>query len=114
MKNNLKKTNYVIVVGYEENQILDDCLLLGWSCKYDWFDCETYGYEILTPTGRVKKNGWGLININKDVAVYVGETADYCKDYADSGNREGYNCTICKLEKYNDEWILVPVEPYEG
>lgn len=110
MKNNLKKTNYVVVVDYEEGQTLEECLLLGWSCKYDWFDCETYGYEILTPTGRVRKNDWGLININKDVAVYVGETEEDCKDYAESGNREDYNCTVCKLEKDDDVWTLVPVE----
>ena len=109
MKTNLKKTNYVVVVDYEEGQYLEDCCLLGWNCKYDWFDCDTCGWEILTPTGRVKKNTWGLININKDVAIYVGETADSCKDYADSGNRESYDCTVCKLEKDGDDWMLIPV-----
>ncbi len=109
MKTNLKKTNYVVVVDYEEGQTLEDCCLLGWNCKYDWFDCDTYGWEILTPTGRVKKNKWNLIDINKDVAVYVGETVDGCKDYADSGNRESYNCTVCKVEKDGDDWMLIPV-----
>ena len=109
MKTNLKKTNYVVVVDYEEGQTLEECFLLGWDCKYDWFDGDTCGDEILTPTGRVKKNKWNLIDINNDVAVYVGETVDGCKDYADSGNREGYNCTVCKVEKDGDDWMLIPV-----
>lgn len=109
MNTNLKKTNYVVAVDYEEGQTLEECHLLGWDCKYDWFDSDTCGWEILTPTGRVKKNKWNLIDINKDVVVYVGETVDGCKDYADSGNREGYDCTICKVEKDGDDWMLIPV-----
>jgi hypothetical protein len=110
MKSKKKNTNYVIVVDYEDNQTLSDCLLLGWSCKYDWFDCDTCGYEIMTPTGSVKKNEYGLININRDVAVYVGEEVDDCKDYSDSAKRESYNCTICKLEKDDDDWKLITIK----
>jgi hypothetical protein len=58
-----KNTNYVVVVDYKEGQTLEDCYLLGWSNKYDWFDCDTCGDEILTSTGRVKKNKYGLIEI---------------------------------------------------
>jgi hypothetical protein len=109
MGNNLKKTNYVVVSHYEENQTLDDCLLLGWNNKYDWFDNETCGYEILTPTERIKKNHWGLIKVNSQVSVYVGETIDECRGHCEEGNREGYNCTVCKLNQNEDEWQLIPV-----
>lgn len=104
-----KNTNYVIVVGFEEGQFLEDSYLLGWSCKYDWFDCDTTGDEIMTPTGRVKKNEWGLISINRDVSVYVSDEPDWCREYSDMGKREGYDCTVCKLEKVNDGIILIPV-----
>lgn len=109
MKTDLRQTNYVIVVGYEDGQTLDDCWLLGWSNKYDWFDTDTCGEEILTKSGRVKKNDCGLIKIDRWVSVYVGETVDYCKSYCDDGNKEGYNCTVCKLEKNGDDWNLIPV-----
>jgi hypothetical protein len=104
-----KNTNYVVVVDYIEGQTLSECWLLGWSNKYDWFDCETGGDEIMTLTGRVKKNEWGLIHINNDVAVYVGDEISSCKSYCDDGNREGYDCTVCKLEKCEDDWNLIPV-----
>lgn len=104
-----KNTNYVVVVDYEAGQTLEDCYLLGWSNKYDWYDCDTCGYEILTPTGSVKKNKYGLINIDRWVAVYVGETEADCRDYANGGNKEGYKCTVCRLEKSGDDWNLIPV-----
>ena len=109
MKLDMKKTNYVVVVDYEEGQTLSDCYLLGWSNRYDWFDCDTTGDEILTPTGRIKKNNWGIIEVSHKVGVYVGETESECKGYSDDGNREGYNCTVCKLEKNGDDWNLIPV-----
>lgn len=105
----MSKTNYVVVVDYEEEQTLGDCCLLGWNNKYDWFDCDTCGDEILTPTGRVKQNNWGLIDIGRQVAVYVGETIKDCQDHCDSANKEGYNCKVCKLEKVNNIWTLSPV-----
>lgn len=104
-----KNTNYVIVVDYVEGQTLEECFLLGWNNKYDWFDTDTCGWEILTKTGRVKKNKFGLIEIDRWVSVYVGETEDYCRSYSDSGNTEGYDCTVCRLEKKDDEWLLIPV-----
>lgn len=109
MKTELKTTNFVIVVDYEDGQTLEDCWLLGWNNKYDWFDTDTCGDEILTKTGRVKKNGLGLININSNVSAYVGETESDCRSYSNDGNREGYNCTVCKLEKVEDTWNLIPV-----
>jgi hypothetical protein len=50
-----------------------------------------------------------LIEVSKWVSVYVGETEDYCKTYCDGGNKEGYDCTICRLEKDGDDWNLIPV-----
>jgi hypothetical protein len=104
-----KNTNYVVVVDYKEGQTLEDCYLLGWSNKYDWFDCDTCGDEILTSTGRVKKNKYGLIEIDRWVSVYVGEQQKDCQSYSDDGNKEGYNCTVCRLEKTEDDWNLIPV-----
>lgn len=109
MKSDKKVTNYVVVVDYEEGQTLSNCWLLGWSNKYDWFDCDTSGDEIMTPTGKVKKNEFGIIQVNSDVGVYVGEVESDCRDHSDSGNREGYNCTVCRLERTEDDWNLIPV-----
>ena len=110
MKVEKKVTNFIVVVDYEEGQTLSDCWLLGWNNKYDWFDCDTCGDEILTPTGRVKKCEYGfLIEIDRWVGVYVGHEQKDCQQYSDSGNREGYNCTVCRLEKTGDDWNLIPV-----
>lgn len=107
---NLKTTNFVIVVDYEEGMLLEEAFLLGWNNKYDWFDCDTCGDEILTPTSRVKKNEWGLIHIDRWVAVYVGHDQSEVQDHCDSGNKEGYNCTVCKLEKNSDgDWTVVAI-----
>ena len=105
----LEKTNYVVVVDFEEGQTLEDCYLLGWNNKHDWFDTDTCGWEILENDETVKDNKWGLIDIDNWVSVYVGKELDDCKSHSDSGNREGYNCTVCKLEFVDDEWILIPV-----
>ena len=103
------KTNYVVVVDYVNGQILDDCCLLGWDSKTDWYDTETYGFEILNYDGSTKERDYCCIEIDKWVGVYVGETIEECKDYSDGGNKEGYDCRICKLEKVDDEWTLIPV-----
>lgn len=110
MSTKLRTTNYVVVVDYVEGQTLENCFLLGWNNKYDWYDTDTCGFEILTPKGNVKKNEYGMmIHIDRWVSVYVGETIDNCKSYSDDGNKEGYDCTVCKLEKSGDEWLLIPV-----
>lgn len=107
-----KTTNYVIVLDYYEDMTLEDAFLLGWNNKYDWFDADTCGDEILTKTGRVKRNQYGLIDIDRWVSVYVGENQSDVQSYADDGNKEGYDCTVCKLEKNSDgDWTLVPVYP---
>jgi hypothetical protein len=111
----LKNTNYVIVVDYVEGQTLEDCFLLGWNDKYDWFDCDTCGWEILTKTGRVKKNKYGLLlDIDRWVSVYVTDVDDTnYRSYCDDGNREGYDCTVCKLEKDGDDYKLIPTYPVD-
>ena len=112
MKNNLN-TNYIIVVDYDENNcLLEDQYLLGWDNKSDWFDCDTYGDEIITPSGRVKKNHIGFIDIDKWVSVYVndGNSLNELFDTCRGGNEEGYDCTVCKIEKDSDgDLIVVPV-----
>jgi hypothetical protein len=109
MKVEKKVTNYVVVVDYVEGQTLSDCWLLGWNNKYDWFDCDTCGDEILTSTGRVKKNKYGLIDIDRWVSVYVSDTEEWCRECSNDGNKEGYDCTVCRLEKIEDDWNLIPV-----
>jgi hypothetical protein len=112
MKTELKPTNYVIVVDYVDGQTLSDCWLLGWSNKEDWFNCDTYGFEILTKTGRVKKNKYGLLlEIDKWVSVYVSDEQKTLESYCDDGNGEGYDCTVCKLEREDDDYKLIPVYP---
>lgn len=109
MKN--KKSLYLVVVDFDPNNTyLEDNYLLGWNSKYDWFDTDTCGYEILTPKGRIKKYSTVTLDIDRWVGIYIGENKSYIKDYSDDGNKEGYNCTLCKLEKDSDgEWIVVPV-----
>ena len=103
------KTNYVIVVDYEEGQTLDTCCLLGWNNREDWFSTDTYGFEILNDNGSVKQNDFGLIEIDVRVSVYVGETEDDCRSYSDDGNREGYDCTVCKLVETPVGYDIIPV-----
>ena len=50
-----------------------------------------------------------MIDIDKWVSVYVGEEQKDCQDYSDDGNKEGYDCTVCKIEKVNDRLVLIPV-----
>ena len=109
----LKNTNYVLVSDYEGEEYLSDCQLLGWNNKYDWFDNDTCGFEILTKTGRVKKNKYGLLlDIDRWVSVYVSDEISPLVSHCDSGNNEGYDCVICKLEKDGNDYKLIPVYPF--
>ena len=103
----LKNTNYVVVAYYDGEEYLEDCCLLGWSGREDYYCTDFYGDDILTPKGNVKKNKNGLIWTSAHCSVYVGETYDECKTYMDMGNREGLNCRVCKLEKDQDGEIRV-------
>lgn len=110
-KSNLRPTNFVIVTDYKysKTNYLDEQTLLGWDNDTDWFDNYTDGDSIITPKNNIKKNKWGLIQIG-EIGLYVGEKQSDVQSYSDSGNREGYDCTVCRLEKdSNDEWIVVPV-----
>lgn len=109
----LKNTNYVIVSNYEDEEYLSDCQLLGWNNKEDWFSNATCGFEILTKTGRVKKNKYGLLlDIDRWVSVYVSDEQKTLESYCDDGNKEGYDCVVCKLEKDVDDYKLIPVYPF--
>ena len=109
MKTELKKTNYVIVVDYEEGQYLDEVYLLGWDCNTDWFNCDIDSRDIMTPKGNIKKNHNGLIDVDSHSSAYVGETSKELFDYARSAKEEGYECTVCRLEKDEDsDWRLIP------
>lgn len=108
---NLRPTNFVIVTDYKysKTNYLDQQTLLGWDNDTDWFDHYTDGDSIITPKNNIKKNKWGLIEVGS-VCLYVGENQSDVQSYSDSGNREGYDCTVCRLEKDSEgEWIVVPV-----
>ena len=79
-----KNTNYVVVVDFNPfYTLLEDQYLLGWDSKYDWFDCETSGDEIITPKNRIKKNSGVCIYIDRWVGVYVSDTQDWCQECSD-------------------------------
>ena len=110
MKKDLKKTNYVIVAQYDGEQFLDECVLLGWSCRDDWYSTDYMGYEITTPRNNIKKNNQGTIWMSSMESVSVGETFEDCKETCELANREGYECRICKLEKDEfNNWLVLPV-----
>jgi hypothetical protein len=109
----LSKTNYVIVVDFdEENNYLEDQYLLGWNSLYDWFDTDTVGDEIIETDGSIKQNEFGLIEIDRWTMIYVSDEKGLpdLQSHCKGGNDEDYNCTVCKLEKDSDgEWIVIPV-----
>ena len=109
-KSELRPTNFVIVTDFDpKDNLLENQSLFGWDNDTDWFDHYTDGYDIITPKNNIKKHKWGLIQVGS-VCLYVGEKQSDIQSYSDNGNKEGYNCTVCRLEKdSNDEWIVVPV-----
>ncbi len=105
----MEDTNYVVVAFYNDGDTLDDCCLLGWDSKTDWYDNDTYGFEILNDDGSVKQNNGCTIEIDKWVGVYVSETEDWCKEVARDGSKEGYECVACKLIKTDNGYDLLPL-----
>ena len=107
------KTNYVIVVDYDEDEnYLEDQYLLGWNNNYDWFDTETLGEEIITVGGYVFDNNWGLIETDRWTMVYAGDDGylSDLKDHCKAANEEDISCTVCRLEKDHDGyWTVIPV-----
>lgn len=97
----MKNTNFVISTNAaetEDGMYLDELWLLGWDNNTDWF-CDIDSQDILTSTGNVKKNQFGLIHISRHEAAYVGaDLKDVEKAYKEAID-EGYNCCICRLEK---------------
>ena len=111
MKKELEKTNYVVVLDYEDGLYLDEAYLLGWDSRYDWYADDICGDEIMTKAGNVKKNYFGAINVGRMVSAYVGNTINDCKAYAIDARKEGYNCTVCCITKDEDgDWLLIPAE----
>lgn len=101
MATELKKTNFVVSTNAaetEDGMYLDELWLLGWDNNTDWF-CDIDSQDIMTPTGRVKKNEFGLIHTSRHEAAYVGFEQKDCQSYCDDAIKEGYNCCICRLEK---------------
>ena len=106
-----KKTNYIIAAYYDGEEYLDECCLLGWNGREDYYCTDFYGNDILTPKGNVKKNDNGLIWTSTHCSVYVGETYEDCEDHAKWGNREELECVVCKIEKDQfGDWKVLPVE----
>ena len=108
----MKKTNYVIVVDFEEdNNLLEDQYLLGWNNMYDYWDTETVGDDLIKNDGTIKENEFGLIDIDRWTTIYCNTelTVDF-KDTCEGGREDDIDCTICRLEQNNDgEWIVIPV-----
>ena len=101
MATELKKTNFVISTNAaetEDGMYLDELWLLGWDNDTDWF-CDIDSQDILTSTGKVKKNQFGLIHTSRHEAVYVGEDLKYVEKACEEAIDEGINCCICRLEK---------------
>jgi hypothetical protein len=110
MKKELKKTNYVVVVYYDNEEYLEDCCLLGWDGREDYYCTNFYGSDIITSKNNIKKNDCGIINTSTYCCVCVGETYEDCKDDCDMGNREDLECVVCKLEKdTDDKWKVIPI-----
>ena len=106
----MKKTLFVIAVDYVDGNYLEDSWLLGWDNKYDWFAADIDGCDIMTPSGRIKKTNWSFIDVDRWISACVGDDEKYCKEYAADARREDYDCTVCKLVKTSDGWLLEPVE----
>ena len=98
---NLKQTNFVIssnAAETEDGMYLDELWLLGWDSNTDWF-CDINSQDIMTPSGRVKKNKFGIIHASSHEAAYVGFEQKNCQYHCDDAIKEGYDCCICRLEK---------------
>ena len=61
MKKELKKTNYVVVAHYDGERYLDECCLLGWNGREDYYCTDFYGDDI---TEAEKKTAEALVNAN--------------------------------------------------
>lgn len=110
MKKELKKTNYVVVAYYDNEEYLEDCCLLGWDGREDYYCTSFYGSDIITSKNNIKKNDCGIINTSAYCCVLASDTFEECKHDCDMGNREDLECVVCKLEKDSDDkWKVIPI-----
>lgn len=107
---NTTPTNYVVVIEFDPSDTyLENQLIVGWDNEYDWYT-EVDGSDLLTPTGRLKKREGCCINIDRWIGGYVDPELEWMTKLCESSKKEGYNGTVCRLEKdLNNEWIVVPV-----
>lgn len=105
------QTNYVLVIDFDPSyEYLEDQLMVGWDNDNDCYT-EVEGFDLLTPTGRLKKtDGVCCIRIDKWIGCYVDDDLNWMKKTCESSKDEGYDCIVCRIEKNTDkELIVVPV-----
>ena len=102
------KTIYAVACYYDENDYPDDTLLLGWNGRTDWFDTDYSLNDALDGDGNLLDSHCGLIDVSKDTSIYVGETIDDVKSYAESACEEGIEAVVVKIEITDDEIKVIP------
>ena len=106
----MNKTIYAVAVCFNEKDIPDDTLLLGWNNRDDWFDTEHSLNDALDEDGNILDSHSGLIDVSEDTSLYVGETIDDVKSYAEDACREGIEAVVVKIEITDEEIKIVPQE----
>ena len=104
------KTIYAVACYYDENDIPDDTILLGWSNRDDWFDTDYTLNDALDEDGNLLDSHFDLIDVSEDTAVYVGETIDAVKFYAENARSDGIEAVVVKIEITDDEIKIIPQE----
>jgi hypothetical protein len=102
------KTIYAIACYYDENDYPDDTILLGWNNRDDWFDTDYTLNDALDGDGNILDSHSGLIDVSEDTAVYVSETIDDVKSYAEDARKEGIETVVVKIEIADDEINVIP------
>lgn len=104
------KTIYAVACYYDENDIPDDTLLLGWNNRDDWFDTDYSLNDALDGDGNLLDIHCGLLDVSEDTSLYVSETIDDVKSYADDARSEGIEAVVVKIEITDDEIKIIPQE----
>jgi len=105
------KTIYAVACYYDENDIPDDTILLGWNGRTDWFDTDYSLNDALDEDGNLLDiHSSLLLDVSKDTSLYVSETIDYVKSYAEDARKEGIEAVVVKIEITDDEIKIVPQE----
>ena len=109
----MTNTNHIIVVDFNsKNNYLEDQYLLGWNDNYNYWDTENTGDDIIEVDGNaIKQNSHGLIKTGRWPVIYASDNdISELTNIADNAKYEGYNCTVCKIDKDSEGlWIVVPV-----